>query len=159
MLEKKKRGEKNSFCSSEWFGKCIKGLPCYSENVGKYESIFKHDLWCNIFVSFFCRSLILLQIIKDFYPLLQKPLLVYMISLKIIPFSLPLWLFLSCKTRIAIWTRPVDIKGSKQYFCIHLRIQHFWAAVANCCFDCFQVQLLATLGQIKDKHAKTKPGN
>lgn len=76
-------------------------------------------------------------------------------------YFISLFLFLSVvKTRNATLNTPCwHERASKQFQYINSRFQHFSAAVANCCFDCFQVQLLAALGQIKDKHAETKPGN
>lgn len=114
------RGDKgDSLCFSQ---KCfvlrIKGPPCYSEDGGRCKSIFKRDLWCDIFVS----CLISLQTIKKILFLFIKnkwknPLLLYpTLFLKHFPVFLKIISFRLCsllekKNRTSVWTRLVDMRG------------------------------------------------
>lgn len=76
--------------------------------------------------------------------------------------------FCNCPQQQAVYTFEEDeftlnSKGKNRQWSFFVSalipIEHFCAVGANCCFDCFQFQLLATLGQIKDTHAATEPGN
>lgn len=71
-------------------------------------------------------------------------------------------LFTPCLTWPFLWNVILKLRSKESWKIILpalIPMEHFWAVGANCCFDCFHFQLLATLGQIKDKPAATEPGN